>query len=275
MRQVVLEEKVQSQPLRIRLFVADSSPISSQLLAEAMARDAAIEVLGFSSSPSDVLRATRTSNPEVLLISARMEDDPMGGLSLLRQLRTERPGLKAIVLMDSSRPDLVVGAFRAGASGVFCRSVALQMLRKCISAVHGGEVWANSEELGFVLAALSAAPSYQLDSKRLTPLSVREREVVRCLVEGLTNREIAETLGISQHTVKNYMFKIFDKLGVSNRVELVFQVLSGSADLLPAPTAKPIEEKPRRSEVIRLRPQAVASDDFVRAPQGKPAAACN
>lgn len=220
-----------SQPLRrpTRLFVAESSPISSQLLAEALARDSGIDVLGFSSSPGEIARIVDASYIDVLLVSARLEEDANRGLSLLQQLRTERPALKAIVLLDSSKPEVVVEAFRSGAVGVFCRNTAIRILRKCIAAVHDGQIWANSEELGFVLSALARNPPFQLDRKRLIPLSAREKEVVRCLIEGLTNREIGQTLALSQHTVKNYIFKIFDKLGVSNRVELVLQVLTRPA----------------------------------------------
>jgi two-component system nitrate/nitrite response regulator NarL len=220
------------QPLSraIRVFVAESSPISSQLLAAAIARDSGIDLLGFSSSPLDVLRIVRLSCLDVLLVSSRMEEEPNRGIVLLQQLRAEHPGLKAVVLLDSRKAELVVQAFRSGAAGVFCRNMAVRFLRKCITAVHNGQIWANSEELGFVLSALTTQVPYQLDSKRLVPLSAREKEVVRCLVEGLTNREIAESLAISQHTVKNYVFKIYEKLGVSNRVELVFQVLSGQSE---------------------------------------------
>jgi len=162
-----------------------------------------------------------------------MEEEPQRGLLLLQQLRSARPGLRAIVLLDSSKPAVVVECFRSGACGVFCRSNEIQLLRKCIVAVHSGQIWANSVELSFVLADLAAAQRCQLDAKRLALLSAKEKEVVRWLVEGLTNREIAEALQISSHTVKNYIFKVFDKLGVSNRVELVFQVLSRPADGVP------------------------------------------
>jgi two-component system nitrate/nitrite response regulator NarL len=245
------------QPLcrPIRLFVAESSPISSQLLAEALARDSGIDLLGFSSDPSEVLRRIRDSCLDVVLISARIEEEPNGGLILLQQLRAERPSLKAVVLLDSSKPGQVVQAFRSGASGVFCRSTAIRLLRKCVATVHKGQIWANSEELGFVLSALAANGPFELDSKRLTPLSTREKEVVRCLVEGLTNREIAETLALSRHTVKNYVFKIFDKLGVSNRVELVFQVLSRPRDVSTI-------QSPSLQERTPLSPKSVHSDRF-------------
>jgi two-component system, NarL family, nitrate/nitrite response regulator NarL len=227
-----------SQPLscRIRVFVAETSPISSQLLAEAIARDPAIEVQGFASDSLRIAQVVHASGLGVLLISARMEEDPNGGLSLLRQLRRDRPGLKAVVLLDSSKPVAVVEAFRSGACGVFCRSIPIKMLCKCIEVVHRGQIWANSEELGFVLAVLGASEPFQLDAERLKLLSTRERDVIRCLVEGYTNREIAQTLAISRHTVKNYIFKIFDKLGVSNRVELVFQILSRPRDLSASET---------------------------------------
>jgi DNA-binding NarL/FixJ family response regulator len=221
------------QPLSrpIRVFVADSSPISCQLLAEVIARAAEINVLGFSSNAPEVLRIISASSVDVLLVSAHMEEEPNRGILLLQHLRAEHRGLKAVVLLDSSKPEVVVEAFRSGASGVFCRSGEIELLRKCIVAVHRGQIWANSEELGFVLAALVVDQRFRLDDRQMTSLSGREKQVVRYIVEGLTNREIAETLTISQHTVKNYIFKIFDKMGVSNRVELVFHVLSGGGDL--------------------------------------------
>ena len=245
------EEENVPQPLAqpIRLFVAESSPISCQLLAEALAKDSGLHVVGFSSDPLEILRIIGACPLDVFLVSARIGEDPNRGLVLLRHLRRERPGLKAVVMLDSSKPEVVVQAFRSGASGVFCRNTAIQTLCKSVTAVHQGQIWANSEELGFVLSALATDAPFQLDSKRLTPLSAREKEVVRCLIEGLTNREIAQTLVISQHTVKNYMFKIFDKLGVSNRVELVFQVLSRPSDF----GSIPLDSSHEKVGISRMR----------------------
>jgi two-component system nitrate/nitrite response regulator NarL len=210
----------------IRIFVAESDPLSSQLLAEALARDSCIEVLNFSSDPLEIIRILRSCPIDVLLVSARLHEEPERGFSLVQQLRMEHSGLKAVALLDSRRPELVVQAFRSGVCGVFCRKTDISLLSKCVAAVHRGGVWANSEELNFVLAALAPTEPYKFESKRLGLLTPREEAVVKSLVEGLTNREIAQTLAISQHTVKNYIFKIFDKLGVSNRVELAVQVLS-------------------------------------------------
>ena len=216
----------------IRVLVADSSPITSQLLAEAIRKHRRIEIMGFGSDPGDVFDRILNQISDVALISARLGDDPNGGFSLLEKVRSEKPNLRVVILLDSPGPDNVVRAFRSGASGVFSKNLAISTLCKCIVAVHDGQIWANSQELGFVLAALTASPKYHIsENGGLAQLSKREQEVVQSLADGLTNRQIADRLKISPHTVKNYMFKIFDKLGVSSRVELLSQVLSRTSDV--------------------------------------------
>jgi DNA-binding NarL/FixJ family response regulator len=211
----------------VRVLVADNSPIHSELLANAIGKDRHITVVGFSSNSTEVLRAVLESAPEVLLISATLDERPGHGLDVLKELLTSRPDLKAVVLLDSASQELVVRAFRAGARGIFCRNEPVKTLCKCVCMVHQGQVWANTRELGFVLEALAHGNSLSRpDPSALKGLSERERDVVHCLAEGLTNRDIADRLGISQHTVKNYMFRIFEKLGVSSRVQLLFFVLS-------------------------------------------------
>jgi DNA-binding NarL/FixJ family response regulator len=222
----------ENQPLRtkLRVLVADTSHISSQLLSEAVGKDPEIAVVGYSSQPDEIYDLAKNLQPDVLLVNSRLSEEPEAGLSLLGILRTEVPAMKGVVLLNRRGPELVVRAFRCGASGILC-APTLEMLRKCLSAVHMGQIWANSEELSYVLAALAESPKPQpLESSGLHLLSKREREVVGYLVEGLTNRQIAYALAISEHTVKNYVFKIFEKLGVANRVELAFNLLSGGAN---------------------------------------------
>jgi len=121
----------------------------------------------------------------------------------------------------------VVEAFRTGARGVFCRSESLMSLARCIQCVSEGQIWANSKELRYLLEALGEAlPLRVVNTQGAALLSRREIEVVRCVAEGLSNREIAQRLGLTEHTVKNYLFRIFDKLGVSKRVEVVLYAYS-------------------------------------------------
>ena len=217
-----------SQPLHAtRVLIADSSAMHSELLAESIRRDRRFAVVGSASSSGDIQSLLREHRPDVLLISASMDEQPHGGLHLLAELRSTYPEIKAVVLLESPKRETVVQAFRLGARGVFSKNSPIKVLAKCIDCVQQGQVWATSAELGFVLEALAAAPSVRpLAASALNQLSARELDVVTCLAEGLSNREIAQRLKLSRHTVKNYMFRIFDKLGVSSRVELLFYVLS-------------------------------------------------
>jgi DNA-binding CsgD family transcriptional regulator len=131
------------------------------------------------------------------------------------------------MLLESSRRETVVEAFRAGAKGVFSMSEPLKYLCKSVRCVYQGQIWANATELAFALDALGTAPKVRaVDSNGINLLSKREIEVVQCVAEGLTNGEIGQRLGLSKHTIKNYLLRIFDKLGVSNRTELLFFTLS-------------------------------------------------
>jgi two-component system nitrate/nitrite response regulator NarL len=238
-----------SQPLRrIRVFVADSSAIHSELLAEAIARNHLFEVVGCAANTCGIDRFLYTSSPDIVLISASSHDHATGGLELIAKMHASFPEIKIVVLLESAKREVVVQAFRLGARGVFSKNTAVRNLAKCISCVYEGQVWATAEELGFVLDALATSPAVRtLESIGLSQLSAREMEVVNCLAEGLSNREIAERLKLSKHTVKNYMFRIFDKLGVSSRVELLFYALSRPAtenQPTPMPHEKTAGEKP-------------------------------
>ena len=134
-------------------------------------------------------------------------------------------------------------AFRCGARGVFCRIEPLKLLSKCIQCVSLGQVWANSTELRYLLDALGETmPMRIIDSHGAGNLSKREQEVVRAVAEGLSNREIAQRLSLTEHTVKNYLFRIFDKLGVSKRVEVVLFAYSiGGGGLMNAKEPRPLK----------------------------------
>ena len=216
-----------------RVALAETSSIHADLLAEAIGRDRRLNVVHATSSATELARKIGELHPDVVVLSASLELEAERGFELMQHLRASDSSSKFIILLDRSTPDQVVKAFRSGARGVFCRNTPVKNLCKCIRVVQAGQIWANNEELGYVFEALATAPVPRtLNSIGLRQLSQRERDVVRCLTEGMSNRAIAQELSISQHTVKNYMFKIFDRLGVSSRVELLFYVFSQpSADL--------------------------------------------
>jgi two-component system, NarL family, nitrate/nitrite response regulator NarL len=242
-------------PFPVRVLVADSSVIHTELLARAVAKDRRIRVVNISSNGSELRKAVPHSAPDILLISEVFDQRPAGGLEIISETRNILPALKSIVLLDSPKQESVIQAFRAGARGIFCRNQPFKMLCKCIFAVNDGQIWANTQELGFLLEALATLPSLPRTSARgLNGLSERERDVIRCLGQGLSNREIAQQLVLSQHTVKNYMFRIFEKLGVSSRVELLFFVLSRSGEAQDA-----LSQPSKSSNEIRTKPATICN----------------
>jgi len=214
----------------IRVLVADSSPFHTQLLAGALMRDPAFQVHSSDLSAASLAAASASQTMDVFVLSAPADGDGQRGLNILQELRKTNPQARAVMLLESSKPESILEAFRAGARGVFHIQESSDVLCLCIHRVHEGKAWVSHDQLTLVLEALAATPKIRdLDGKGMSLLSKREVQVVRCLAEGLTNREIAERIGLSQHTIKNYLFRIFDKLGVSNRIELLFMTLSQSS----------------------------------------------
>jgi DNA-binding NarL/FixJ family response regulator len=227
----------------IRVLAADNTRMNSQLLAAALERDKRFHVLDPGLDVRGFVAAVAKEKPAVVVISAELDDNPRKGFDLAREVHASHPETRVVMLLDVSERSQVVEAFRAGARGVFCRSESLKSLAKCIHCVSQGQVWANSKELRYLLEALGEAlPLRVVDARGTVLLSRREQEVVRCVAEGLSNREIAQRLGLTEHTVKNYLFRIFDKLGVSKRVEVVLYAYSLGSLMTsdaPIPVSKP------------------------------------
>jgi len=201
--------------------------MGAQLLAEALRRSHRFASVVASDRVADVLAAFADQVPDVALISADLEGDPARGFRLTEEISAAQPGTRVVMLLDIPDREAVVQAFRSGSQGVFCRARSVKELLKCVTCVHQGQIWAAAADLGYVLEALREPQPLQVANKAGVPLlTKREMAVVQCVAEGLTNRETAAQLNLSEHTVKNYMFRIFDKLGVSSRVELVLYVAS-------------------------------------------------
>jgi DNA-binding NarL/FixJ family response regulator len=163
---------------------------------------------------------------DVAVIGARLEDEALAGFDITREILASRSRPSVIIILDSNKPAMVVEAFRAGASGIFSREQSSELLCKCIHAVHKGQIWASSKELHFVIDALGPALAAKSMTLRGTGLlTKREEGVVHLVAEGMTNRDISQELKLSEHTVRNYLFRIFNKVGTSNRLELALYAI--------------------------------------------------
>jgi DNA-binding NarL/FixJ family response regulator len=232
----------------IRVGVADANLMACGLVSGRLKRR--FEVVGYATSRSDLLSMIATTTPEVALIGCHLEDGNLSGLLVLPEIQSKYPEIRLVLLIDRSDREVVVQAFRAGAMGVFDRSEShFERLCKCIICVHQGQIWANTQQLKFVLDAVAQAPSpWVADADGVSLLTKREEDLVRLVADGLGNREIARRLNLSEHTIKNYMFRIFDKLGISNRVELVLYAVNNSKRLPMSITVRESQEIAQESK---------------------------
>jgi DNA-binding NarL/FixJ family response regulator len=211
----------------VKVFIADGSQLSCQLIAAAVRRGRyRTRVVGFATDAVGIREGLEKNEADVAVIGARLEDEPLAGFEITREILTSRSKLRVVIILDSNKPAMVVEAFRAGASGIFSREQSSELLCKCIHAVHKGQVWASSKELHFVIDALGPALAAKSISLRGTGLlTKREEGVVHLVAEGMTNRDISQELKLSEHTVRNYLFRIFNKVGTSNRLELALYAI--------------------------------------------------
>ena len=231
MSSISLSESSQlSQPIQI--LIADRNSMGSQLLAESLDRDPRFEAVGVNFAPSatDILNAIGARKPDVVVISADFDGGTKGGLQVARALSSHGSIVNLVLLLEISTRESVTAAFRCGARGVFCRSKPLGELSACIVRVSRGEIWANSVETGYLLEAVRDAPSCDgIDNDRIKMLSKREVQVAERAAQGYSNKQIAEQFRLSEHTVKNYLSRVFEKLGVSTRFDLLFFLMSSQA----------------------------------------------
>jgi len=223
----------------IRVIMADASAMKCQLLdKELKRRHSGIELVRIAFESRGLLRAVAEAKPDVVITHTNLRDGIHTGLRVVRQICSSHPGVHVVLLLDSSNRDQVVEAFRYGAHGVFCGDETFDALRKCVEAVSRGEIWASNKQIRFLLEALSQPSSAQVPQDKNDNLfTPREEEVVRLVSEGLSNKDISVQLNLSEHTVRNYLYRIFDKAGISSRIELILRSLNNPQPFTLGPIA--------------------------------------
>ena len=211
----------------ITALIADETRMGAQLLKNELARSRhRINVVASATSQSEIFTSLDACPVDIALINEDLEEGSYMGFQILAKLRESYPNTRVILLLKSAPHDLVVDAFRGGVKGVFCRTDTPDALGKCVRAVHSGQIWVNSNQLHFVLEELvSARPLRVVDFLGRRLLTKRQDELVNLAAEGLPNSQIAQKLGVTEHTVHNYLFRIYEKLGIASRTELILYVL--------------------------------------------------
>ena len=150
-----------SMPDLIRVLVSDDSRVHTELLADVLKRDGGLQVTTSTSRSEAILGGLNLNNIDVLLMSSNLDGQPGRGFEVLRGLNSSHANLSAVMLLDSSKCEMILEAFRAGARGVFSKQGSVATLSKCVRRVHEGQIWANSQEMAAVVQTLASSHNVQ------------------------------------------------------------------------------------------------------------------
>src|SRR2546423_3126097 len=212
----------------VRIVLADDHPIVRDGLKKLLQLEEDFEVVGEAGDGREVLERVQELDPDVLLLDLRMPN--LDGLSALQALQQTNKRTRVIVLTASEDKNEFVQAMKLGCSGIVLKQTAPELIVKSIRKVQGGEIWLDSHTTAAVMRQFAApgeigGPSLSGKGRERSPLSTREREIVQLVAQGYKNKEMAEKMFISEQTVKNHLHNIFDKLGVSDRLELALYAI--------------------------------------------------
>jgi DNA-binding NarL/FixJ family response regulator len=218
-------------PSKIRIVVADDHPIFRDGLCKLLALEEDFDVVAQASDGRQVIDVLQQHEPDVLLLDLKMPG--LDGLGTLQRLQAAKNKTRVIVLTASDDKNEFVQAMKLGTSGIVLKQTATELLIKSIRKVHAGEIWLDSHTTAAVIrqfvandeAPMPQQASSSVRERERSPLSQREREIVALVAQGFKNKEMAEKMFISEQTVKNHLHNIFDKLGVSDRLELALYAI--------------------------------------------------
>lgn len=235
----------------IRIVIADDHPLVRDGLRKLFEHQPGFSVVGEAANGEDAVTQVKALEPDVLLLDLAMPG--LNGLDVLRALGETADRVRTVLLTASIEREETVEALRLGARGVVLKESATQVLYDCIRAVMSGQAWVGRESIDDLLRSLRRAERAPAeDARPAASLTKRELEVIAAVVDGGSNRDIGSSFGLSEQTVKNHLSNIFDKLGVSNRLELALYAVhhrllaGGPGSGSPAPSSSGRPRKPAR-----------------------------
>lgn len=204
---------------KTRILIADDHTIFRDGLRRLLESEPEFQVVGEAADGVEALQSVQQLKPDILLLDLAMPRMP--GLETLRELATQGSPVKVILLTAQIEKRQIIEALQTGARGVIMKDAATQLLLKGIRTVMGGQFWVGREAVADMVSYLRDKAAQQPPSPaKAYGLTKRELEILSTIVSGLSNKEIAQKFSLSEDTVKHHLTNIFDKVGVSSRLEL-------------------------------------------------------
>ncbi len=223
----------------IRVLIADGHPIVLEGLRKVFANHPVIEVIGEATDGVDAIEKAVLLEPDVVLMELKLPR--VDGLTVLRSIQTKAPKAKIILFAAPDSREEFVEAMKLGCSGILHKDVPTALIEKSVLKVYAGEIWLDSNTTAAVMRKFSTSAEMGASGgiangktpRERAQLSQREREIIILIAQGYKNKEIAEKMFITEQTVKNHLHNVFDKLGVSDRLELALYAIHNSLHLRP------------------------------------------
>lgn len=202
----------------VRLIVADSEAIFRVGMGKIFALEKDLEVVAQTDTLSQTFNVVSSTPADVILFEAGLSPNPAESVSEV--IRRSQPGTKVIVISHFTGEEETVDYLRRGVRGILTRSVSPDLLVRCVRKVSVGETWLDNQGVNWVIEAYRTQAEHGASPKQQLRLSEKEMLIIGGVTQGLKNKEIAMEVGTTEQVVKNYLRKIYDKLGVSDRLEL-------------------------------------------------------
>lgn len=207
----------------VRVIVADTQAIFRAGLRKIFALEDDIRVVGQAETLSQTQTAVAKFSADILIFESALAPSPVEAVSeLLRQ----NPKLRVVVVTPGPEEELTLDLFRRGAHGIVSREVEPEVMVDCLRKVLAGETWLDSQAIRWVMEAYRNQNSRSSGARPKVQLTPKESLIVSCVTQGMKNKEIALRVGTTEQVVKNYLRKVYDKLGVADRLELALYCLN-------------------------------------------------
>jgi DNA-binding NarL/FixJ family response regulator len=207
----------------VRIVIADDHAIFRDGLRRLLEAEPGFSVVGEAANGYEAIQRVAELKPDILLLDLAMPK--AGGIEALQELLERRLEVRTVLLTAAIDRAETVKALQLGVRGVVLKDAATQLLYRCLRAVMTGEYWVGHERVLDIVERLREVGRPQADAPPVTMLTRRELQIVAAIAEGASNKDIGQQFNLSEQTIKNHLSHIFDKVGVSNRLELALYAM--------------------------------------------------